>query len=260
MALVHRHREAARFLLMHDMAGILRPFVEIIECCRPGMTLRMPACEIVAIRAVREVQRISVHEVRHSPFGRAPPGIERGASLHLADVVFPSGVPEGLQPAIVLEPKRSPPTPFSVAGHLRAFKILRRAGTPPALSFLLAHRLRRVLSGRLEGLSDLHLTDRELAASPVVYWANLSMQSVFHASERRARGLPTLAAHTILMSDSAQYHCGVFDGALTVGTGQGPAGVAYRTFAAVAPGMAKNRNGPILLALQPANDIMRSIG
>ncbi|MDX8498955.1 hypothetical protein RFM99_11025 [Mesorhizobium sp. VK4C] len=259
--LASRHAAATQFLLMNDFVGLLRPLVDALEVCRKdgydGPCF--PSYERLAATAAEEIKgwdhvnngHLSVPSMR---------GVDLGsAQSHLVDTSSMLGLPVGLRPDIIIEPTPTVPRSFHPTCLIRAFRLLRQANIPPALSLLLSHAVYRVLNGRLEQLAGIPLEAADLAKHPVVYWANMSLRSVFHASMRRSLGLPTIAAHTILMTQSERYVCDVFDAVLSVGTGQ-PLGnsQAFRVSGNIQPFVPRSGR-PVMLALQPQLDILRGL-
>ncbi|UVK48507.1 hypothetical protein BPNPMPFG_007890 (plasmid) [Mesorhizobium sp. AR07] len=256
-----RHAAATRFLVMNDLVGLLRPLVDALEVCREGgyEGPSFPFHERLAATAAEEIK--GWDEVNNGHLSNASMhGVHLGsAQSHLVDTSSMLGLPDGLRPDIVIEPTTTFPQSFRPIGLICAFRLLRQASVPPALSFLLSHVVHRILNGRLEQLAGTPLQPCDLAAHPIVYWTNMSLRSVFHASKRRLLGLPTIAAHTILMTQSERYICDVFDATLSVGTGQ-PLGnsQAFRGRSAIEPRMLQSC-GPVMLALQPQLDILRNL-
>lgn len=256
-----RHAAATRFLVMNDLVGLLRPLVDALEACREGgyEGPSFPFHERLAATAVEEIQ--GWDEVNNGDLSNASMrGVHlESAQSHLVDASSMLRLPDGLRPDIVIEPTTTFPRSFRPIGLICAFRLLRQASVPPALSFLLSHAVHRILIGRLEQVAGPPLQPCDLGAHPVVYWTNMSLRSVFHASKRRLLGLPTIAAHTILMTQSERYICDVFDAILSVGTGQQLGNSkAFRGRSAIEPGKLQS-SGPVMLALQPRLDILRSL-
>jgi hypothetical protein len=143
---------------------------------------------------------------------------------------------------------------------LRMFKLLRAASVPPALAVLLSRALLRIVSGRLERLATFNDLPHERSTAPAIYWSNVSLRSVFHASERRARGLPTIAVYRIITSASPRYRCDVFDAVITVGTGQRiGAADPFRLPEPPYPMRVSRQSRHVLVALQPSLDILSGL-
>lgn len=251
---------------MHDFVGVVRPLAEAMQLAQP-LRPRVPPLEVLAWRAVAELAALGPASPR-MPLGS--PRLDIGMARRDAVDGGREGVlPAGLAPDLVIRPASSPTRTSKrwsmlVRGYgaWRAFRLLREAGCPMALAVLLSRATEKLLAGRLEHMAQHEMSAAELTAQPVAYWTNLSVRSVFHASERRARGLPTVGMLTILANGQRRYRCDVFDALATVGTGQVLDGV--RAFRAGppqrhSPPMHEPTRGHALVALQPAGDIVAGL-
>jgi len=248
-----RHRAATEFLLMHDFAGLVRPLIDVLTLQDLGRhaAVKLPLAEVIARRALLELAQLTPASPPIPPPGNMPAGPYR----HCVDASAATRIPPDLRPDLVIEPLPAPKTAVSVVEKLRSFTLLRQAGVPFALSLLLTNALHRMLSGRLDSFASQPMGEADLCAEPVLYWTNMSVRSIFHASERRARGLPCVAVATILMTRTDSYHCDVFDAVISVGTGQiNGFSAAYRENAAPRPvAQARDR---LLIALQAHDAIL----